>query len=256
MRTGVRVFVRRRPMPASTSRGSRCSMRSPAAALLSSVLRHGAGDTRGAPHCSPASWCPFWASPSSRSISRRRFFVLLVPLFALIAFAFDDLLRWRYAPRWTAAWCASGRSRSPPTPLRLQRLIDDPQVRESFLVLRTPSLPPCTRHRRRPCRHAHRDASNALGNPITAGTRNPNRWRPESLAEALVVDRARPLRFVGSPKGHRSAAPAAVGRLVCRDGEWRVRRGINTTATVATVQVPSGSACTFCRAQACQERTP
>jgi len=177
-----------------------------------------------------------------------RFFVLLVPLFALIAFAFDDLLRWRYAPRWTAAVVRIGALALAAYNLYgLQRLIDDPQVRESFLVPENTVV--AAVHEAPPGARVVMltgDASNALEqSDYRWYTESRTGGRPESLAEALVVDPSEtaPIRWVTQGAPEAQLLPQLVA-LVCRDGEWRVRRGINTTATVATVQVPSGSACT------------
>jgi hypothetical protein len=176
-----------------------------------------------------------------------RYFILLVPLFALVAFALDDLIRWRRAPRWTGAVVTVGALALATYNVHwLQRLIDDPRVRESFLVPENTVL--AAAHEAPPGSRVVMltvDGSNALEpSDYSWYTESRSGGRPRTLTEALTVDPGEtvPIRWVIQGQPEAVLLPQLVA-LVCRDGEVHVRPGINPFAVVASVQVASGNAC-------------
>ncbi|MBI4515920.1 MAG: glycosyltransferase family 39 protein [Deltaproteobacteria bacterium] len=72
--------------------------------------------------------------PANVNVSR--YFVLLVPLFVLIAFGLDEMLSWRWLPRrWAHALLGLAVAAAAVLNLRqLQQLIDHPVVQASFVV--------------------------------------------------------------------------------------------------------------------------
>lgn len=176
-----------------------------------------------------------------------RFFVLLVPLFALIAFACDDLVRWRHAPGWTGSVLSAAAFALAAFNLQgLQRIIDDPHVQESFLV---PENTVVAAVHGAPLGARvvmlTDDARNALEqSDYLWHTAGRSGGRPETLTAALTVDPAErgPIRWVTQGSPETTLLPQLIA-LVCRGGETHVRVGINEMATVATVQVASGRAC-------------
>jgi hypothetical protein len=176
-----------------------------------------------------------------------RFFVLLVPLFALIGFTGDDLVRWRRAPGGTSAVIVIAALALAAFNLYgLQRIIDDPGVRETFLVPENTVVAAV---------HAAPlgarvvmltdDARNALEQSDylwhTAGRTG---GRPETLSEALTVDATErgPIRWVTQGAPEAALLPQLVA-IACRDGEAQMRVGINEMATVGAVQVAHALDC-------------
>lgn len=177
-----------------------------------------------------------------------RFFVLLVPLFTLIAFALEDLVRWRRAPRWTPLAVSVGAALVAAYNFHgLHRLIEDPRVKESFLVPENTILA-AVHEAPRGARVVllTLDCTNALDESDYTWYSAHLRGGPaESLAAALAVDprEASPIRWITQGTFEAELLPELVA-LVCPDAAWRLRPAPSPMATVASVQVPNGHRCT------------
>lgn len=181
------------------------------------------------------------------NVNVSRYFVLLVPLFALVGFLVDDLGRMGVPRAWVRGAALLLVAVVAALNLRdLQRLIDDPMVRESFAVPENTVLAAI---------HAAPAGARAVlltKEGSNAFEPSDYRWytthltgaRPESLAEAFAVSaqETRPVVWVTQGAAEADLLPRLVA-LICPGATRQIRPAPNPAAVVGVVSVPSGAGC-------------